>query len=81
MRYAYYIRQFLRQGISAGSTTRGLIASAFFALMALTAAACETVPDYPNRPLAAGSSNPPPADLIGSDPNAPIILIAFSGGG
>jgi NTE family protein len=50
-------------------------------LLAILGAACETVPDYPNRPLAAGSSNPPPADLIGADPGAPLILIAFSGGG
>jgi NTE family protein len=51
------------------------------ALLAIAPVACETIPDYPNRPLAAGSSNPPPADLIGADPGAPLILIAFSGGG
>ena len=51
------------------------------ALLALAPAACDTVPDYPNRPLATGAANPPPADLIGADPGAPLILIAFSGGG
>ena len=51
------------------------------AVLALALAACDTVPDYPNRPLATGAANPPPADLIGADPGAPLILIAFSGGG
>jgi hypothetical protein len=51
------------------------------ALLALAPTACDTVPDYPNRPLATGAANPPPADLIGLDPGAPLILIAFSGGG
>jgi len=60
---------------------RAVIASGLLALLAIVAAACETVPDYPNRPLAQGTANPPPADLIGTDPNAPLILIAFSGGG
>jgi NTE family protein len=60
---------------------RAVVAGGLLALLAIVAAACETVPDYPNRPLSAGSSNPPPPDLIGPDPNAPIILIAFSGGG
>jgi hypothetical protein len=50
-------------------------------LLALAPAACDTVPDYPNRPLATGAANPPPADLIGADPGAALILIAFSGGG
>jgi NTE family protein len=58
---------------------RAVIASGLLALLAILA--CETVPDYPNRPLAAGSANLPPADLIGADPGAPLILIAFSGGG
>src|SRR5215472_6295410 len=60
---------------------RAIIVGGLLALLALVAAACDTVPDYPNRPLAAGGANPPPADLIGSDPGAPLILIAFSGGG
>jgi NTE family protein len=60
---------------------RAVIAGGFLALVAIVAGACETVPDYPNRPLAAGSANLPPADLIGADPGAPLILIAFSGGG
>jgi NTE family protein len=60
---------------------RAVIASGLLALLAILAAACETIPDYPNRPLAKGAANPPPADLIGADPNAPLILIAFSGGG
>jgi len=55
--------------------------SSLLALLAIAAAACETIPDYPNRPLAAGTANPPPGDLIGADPGAPLILIAFSGGG
>ena len=60
---------------------RAVIASALLALLAIVIAACATVPDYPNRPLATGAANPPPADLIGADPGAPLILIAFSGGG
>jgi NTE family protein len=60
---------------------RTVISGGLLAVLAILAAACETIPDYPNRPLAAGSSNPPPADLIGADPGAPLILIAFSGGG
>jgi NTE family protein len=43
--------------------------------------ACTTVPDFPNAPLAAGTANPPPASPIGTDPDAPLILMAFSGGG
>jgi NTE family protein len=39
------------------------------------------VPNFPNTPLAEGSANPPPASPIGTDPEAPLILIAFSGGG
>jgi NTE family protein len=60
---------------------RAVIAGGLLALLAIVAAACETVPDYPNRPLAEGTANPPPGDLIGADPGAPLILIAFSGGG
>jgi NTE family protein len=75
------IRQFLQPGIRPGSATRALITGGVLALLALAPAACETVPDYPNRPLATGAANPPPADLIGTDPRAPLILIAFSGGG
>jgi len=60
---------------------RTVIVGGLLALLALAPAACETVPDYPNRPLADGSANPPPANLIGPDPQAPLILIAFSGGG
>jgi NTE family protein len=39
------------------------------------------VPDFPNKPLAEGSANLPPVSPIGSDPEAPLILMAFSGGG
>jgi len=60
---------------------RAVIARGLLALFAIVAVSCETIPDYPNKPLAAGAANPPPADLIGSDPGAPLILIAFSGGG
>jgi len=60
---------------------RRVIGRWLLALLVLTTAACETIPDYPNRPLAAGAANPPPGDLIGADPAAPLILIAFSGGG
>jgi NTE family protein len=60
---------------------RGVIGRWLLALLALVLAACETIADYPNRPLAAGTANPPPASLIGPDPGAPLILIAFSGGG
>src|SRR5262249_61420670 len=60
---------------------RAVTASALLALLAIVIAACETVPDYPNRPLAEGAANAPPADLIGAGPGAPLILIAFSGGG
>src|SRR6516225_9468524 len=58
-----------------------VIRRCLLALFAIVAASCETIPDYPNRPLATGAANPPPADLIGADPGAPPILIAFSGGG
>jgi len=64
-----------------GSSVRAVVAGGLFALLAIVAAACETIPDYPNRPLAEGAANPPPANLIGPDPEAPLILIAFSGGG
>jgi len=60
---------------------RAVIAGGLLVLLALVGAACDTIPDYPNKPLAAGAANPPPADLIGPDPGAPLILIAFSGGG
>jgi NTE family protein len=60
---------------------RAVVAGGLFALLAIVAAACETIPDYPNRPLAEGAANQPPANLIGPDPEAPLILIAFSGGG
>lgn len=58
-----------------------VIGRCLLAFLAIAPAACETLPDYPNRPLAAGAANPPPSDLIGVDPGAPLILIAFSGGG
>jgi NTE family protein len=60
---------------------RSLFGRWLLALLTIAPAACESIPDYPNRPLAAGTSNPPPADLIGPDAGAPLILIAFSGGG
>lgn len=44
-------------------------------------AACTTTPDYPNKPLAPGASNTPTPSLLSPNPNDPIILIAFSGGG
>jgi NTE family protein len=48
-------------------------------LLALTA--CATTPDMPNQPLAAGRTNAPPASPVDADPDAPLIFIAFSGGG
>jgi len=42
---------------------------------------CQSVPDFPNLPLAAGQANQPPPDIVGTDPDAPVILMAFSGGG
>jgi NTE family protein len=47
----------------------------------LLPAACETVPDFPNKPLAEGRANLAPVSPIGGDPAAPLILIALSGGG
>jgi len=81
VRLSSNICQFLQLRSSPKSATRAIIAGGLLALLALVAAACDTVPDYPNRPLAAGAANPPPADLIGPDLGAPLILIAFSGGG
>jgi NTE family protein len=60
---------------------RSLFGRWLLALLTIAPAACESIPEYPNRPLAAGAANPPPADLIGTEPGAPLILIAFSGGG
>jgi len=51
------------------------------ALVSFGLAGCATTPDIPNKPLAPGQANAPPANLVGSDPQAPLILIAFSGGG
>src|SRR5665213_2288483 len=48
---------------------------------ALTLASCDTDPHYPNRMLAAGASNPRPHLANPDDPNDPVILLAFSGGG
>ncbi|HVJ55396.1 MAG TPA: patatin-like phospholipase family protein [Aliidongia sp.] len=50
-------------------------------LLAAILSACTSIPDYPNKPLAAGSANAPSASPLDPDPNAPLILIAFSGGG
>src|SRR5271154_4323574 len=45
-------------------------------------AACQSLPNYPNRPLGPGAANPPPANPVdAADPSAPLILMAFSGGG
>jgi NTE family protein len=44
-------------------------------------AACQTLPDYPNRPLGPASANLHPPSPVGADPFAPLILVAFSGGG
>src|SRR5271166_238167 len=48
----------------------------------LALAACQSLPDYPNRPLGPGAANPaPPSPVDAADPSAPLILMAFSGGG
>jgi NTE family protein len=49
-------------------------------LLLLALGACSKVPDYPNQRLES-AANTPPVSPIGGDPDAPIILIAFSGGG
>ncbi len=54
---------------------RSLVAAALFL------PACVTEPDFPNEPLADKAFNPPPASIIDSDRQAPLILVAFSGGG
>jgi hypothetical protein len=36
---------------------RAVIASGLLALFAIVAASCETIPDYPNKPLAAGAAS------------------------
>jgi NTE family protein len=47
----------------------------------LTLGACQTVPDYPNQPLGAGSYNRQAILPTPADPDEPVILLAFSGGG
>lgn len=47
----------------------------------LALAACQTLPDFPNRPLAQGAANAQPPSPVDADPSAPLILVAFSGGG
>lgn len=54
--------------------------------MAITAAAavvaaCQTTPNFPNKPLATGAFNVPPVVVAPSNPDDPFILLAFSGGG
>ena len=39
------------------------------------------MPDFPNQPLADGTRNQPAESPIGGDPDAPLIMMAFSGGG
>jgi NTE family protein len=39
------------------------------------------LPDYPNKSLASGTSNPRPLETLTDDKNDPVILLAFSGGG
>jgi NTE family protein len=68
------------------SASSRLIISARNALVCLLVlvsglAACTTIPEFPNQPLAVGAANRPPASPIGPDPDAPLILVAFSGGG
>jgi NTE family protein len=47
--------------------------------LALTA--CQALPDYPNQPLPQRAANLQPPGPVDADPSAPLILIAFSGGG
>jgi len=47
----------------------------------LALAACQTLPDYPNQPLAQGVVNGEPPSPVDADSSAPLILVAFSGGG
>jgi NTE family protein len=56
----------------------GRLAGVLLALLAL--AACSDLPNFPNTPLTE-AANPPANSPIGGDPEAPIILMAFSGGG
>jgi len=50
-------------------------------LLGIGLQACQATPDYPNRPLAQGVANLAPPNAGDADPAAPVILIAFSGGG
>ena len=47
----------------------------------MTLGACSSVPGYPNKQLANGAVNAEPDSPISGDPAAPLILMAFSGGG
>ena len=58
---------------------RTVLAGALLAV--LTLGACTGVPNFPNVPLAEGANNQQPRALVGNDPDAPLILMAFSGGG
>lgn len=49
--------------------------------LALALAACQEAPDYRNVRLAPGTANAPMPQVTGPDAEAPLILIAFSGGG
>lgn len=49
--------------------------------IALLLAGCQSLPNYPNLPLAAGAANSRISPAPPTDPDEPIILIAFSGGG
>jgi NTE family protein len=42
---------------------------------------CTDLPDFPNKPLAEHAENKRPVNTIGDDADAPVVLIAFSGGG
>jgi NTE family protein len=71
----------LNQSLRRTLLVRVAIASACLAALAIAAATWRAVPDFPNRPLADGAANPPQADSIGTDPDAPLIMMMISGGG
>ena len=65
--------------VDRASSFRNRLFRLILALLGL--AACETVPDFPNKPLATGAANVPHASILGANPDDPLILIGFSGGG
>src|ERR1700722_11330452 len=71
-----------REPRSSGRRWSASLKTALAVLLASALAACASSnPDYRNVPLADGASNKPVASPVEADPNAPIIMIAFSGGG